>query len=299
LRRIWILAAAATGACQQSSTPQAGATVRQPPLRLVSTIAEIRIVRAGQVPPNPTRVRLDPYCSSYAVPHPRTAAGRLAATKGWIVTSETKLGRYDALTFVGALDPSTSATCAHVDGNLAIFDGRNLKALAYRPRSSKGGAPDPALGIDAVAEDSLGSARQVDPRRIRLFFGLPSPPFADVVVGNGISIERVAANDRVCAGAAVVPNVFGQDIREARKALIAHGWQSQRPDEPDTGSERLRRQGVPEVEACSGTGYGFCSFNYRHRQGFRLNVVTMGDEDEVVGVEASCAGYRAATGTSR
>jgi hypothetical protein len=288
LRRIWILAAAATGACQQSSTPQAGATVRQPPLRLVSTIAEIRIVGAGQLPPDPTRVRLDPYCSSYAVPHPRTAAGRLAATKGWIVTSETKLGRYDAVTFVRALDPSISATCAHVDGNLAIFDGGNLKALAYQPRSSKGATSGSALGIDVAAEDSLGSAQQVDPRRIRLSYGLPSPPFADVVLGNGISVEPVAENDPVCGGAAVVPNVFGQDIRKARKVLIADAWQPQRPDEPDPGGERLVRQGVPEVQTCSGTGYGFCSFNYRHRKGFGLNVVSMGEDDQVISVEPSC-----------
>jgi hypothetical protein len=253
-------------------------------LRLVSTVRDIRIVRAGRLPPNPSKVRLDPYCADYAV-HPGTAGGRLAASKGWIVTSETKLGRFDAVIFIGALDRATSATCANVDGNLAMFDGANLKALAYEPRPTGTRVSD---GGVEVAQDSLGSARQVDPRRIRLSNGLPSTPLADVVLGDGISVEPVAAKDPVCAGAAVVPNVFGQAIRKARKVLIAHGWQPQRPDEPDPGGERLVRQGVAEVESCSGTGYGFCSFNYRHRKGFALNVTTMGDYDRVVGVETSC-----------
>jgi hypothetical protein len=295
LRRIWILAAAAAGGCQQSSTPQTDVPVRESPLRLASTIPEIRIVRADRLPPNPTHLRPDPYCSGYVMTHPKTAAGRLAAANGWIVTSETKVGRYDAVTFVGALDPATSATCAHVNGNLAIFDGGNLKALAYQPRPS--GTQVHGLDGDPVAVDSLGSARQVDPRRIRLFFGLPSPPLADVVLGNGISIERVAAKDPVCSGAAFIPNVFEQDIRKARKTLIAYGWLPQKSAGLDPEGEGLVRQGVPEVESCSGTGYAFCRFHYRHRKGFDLSVTSMGEEYAVMDAEPSCKAPERRRGT--
>src|SRR5438270_671078 len=129
-RGTWAFAAAAiVGACQQPSARQPVATVHQPPLSVRSMIGDIRIVSTGRLPPNPKPTRVDDYCSGYAVPHPKTMGGRVVARNGWIVTSETKLGSYDAVTFVGALDPSTSATCALVHGNLAIFAGRNLKAL--------------------------------------------------------------------------------------------------------------------------------------------------------------------------
>ena len=118
---------------------------------------------------------------------------RLAARNGWIVTSETKLGNYDAVSFIGRLDQMTSATCVHEDGNLALFEGSRLRAIAFEPKSSA--ASDP----DNVAEfDSIGFAEQIDSRRIRLHWGLPSPPFADVVMSDGISIEPTAAKDKVC-----------------------------------------------------------------------------------------------------
>jgi hypothetical protein len=296
VRRTWILAAAAVGACQQSSPAQqqqspaveANATTQPAQLPVGSKVDQIRIVRADRLPANPKPARVDEACSGYAVAQPKTAAGRLVARSGWIVTSETKLGSYDAITFVGGLDPSTSGTCAHVDGNLGVFDGADLKALAYR-RPPKAHGADSGLGVDAVAEDSLGSAEQVDPRRIRLSYGLPGAPFADVVLGDGIAVEPVAAKDQVCGGAAVVPNVFGKDIRQARRALIAEGWLPREASGKGAPPADLVRQGVVEAESCSGTGYAFCSFAYRHRKGFGLRVTSMGEDHAVTRLEPSCS----------
>lgn len=250
----------------------------------------MRIVRAGRLPPNPKPKPLADYCAGFAVPQPHTAGGRIVATRGWIVTSETKLGAYDAVTFVGGLDPATSATCAHVDGNLAVFERATLKALAYEKRPEARRMNDERLGTDAVAEDSLGSAEQVDAHRIRLSRGLPGAPFADVVLSAGISIEPVAAQDAVCGGAAILPNVFGEDIRKARIALIAKGWLPQKPTEPLVSSQELAlaQDGVVETASCAGTGYGYCGFSYHHRKGFDLSVVSTGEDHQVTRLDVSC-----------
>lgn len=288
MKRVLIFAVAALAACQQSDSQpgQARKIVGQTQLKLASKVEELRIVSAISLPTNPNRGPVDDYCSSYVVANPKSQGGRLADRNGWIVTSETKLGTYDAVTFVGGLDPATSAACFHQDGNLAIFDGSRLEAIAYRQHSSK----NPLTIGDQGVEDSLGSADQIDERKIRLYYGLPSAPFADVVLRDGISIEQTGKEDRVCGGAAVVPNIYNEDIRQARKRLIAYGWRPQKPTEELNGGidEDLKKQGVVEVEACAGTGFGYCAFNYEHKKGFGLRVISAGDDPNVIGYEAHC-----------
>lgn len=282
MKRFWILAVAALAGCRQSAAGEANAASATAPLGVRSSVADVRIVATRQLPPNPKRRRVEEYCSSYAVDRPRTAGGRLAARNGWIVTSETKLGRFDAVTFVGSLEPATSATCLHVDGNLALFEGPALRALAYQRRHHGGTTGGSASGTGAEVEDSLGSAEQVDAHRIRLYYGLPGGPFADVVLGDGVAVEPVARQDSVCGGAAIVPNVFGEGIGEARKRLIARGWTEQ------AGAEAAAGSAAGEAESCSGTGYAFCGFDYRHPKGFGLSVTTTGEERRVSSVAVQC-----------
>lgn len=286
-----MLAVASLAACQQSHSRQAQSPPsadRAAALRVGSKVADMHIVGTSRLPANSKRAPVEEYCSAYAIAKPKSPGGRLAARNGWIVTSETKLGNYDAVTFVGRFEPSTSATCAHVDGNLAVFDGPRLKALAYLPHPS-GTIVTNGTGSDIT--DSLGVADQIDPRRIRLYYGLPSSPFADVVLRDGIFVEPTTKEDSVCGGAAKVPNVYGEDIRRARKTLRSYGWLPDRPPpEQMTGSEDLIQQGVIEMLYCSGTGYAFCGFNYKHRKGFRLSVATMGEDYGVTSYSIGCPG---------
>jgi hypothetical protein len=155
-------------------------------------------------------------------------------------------------------------------------------------------AKDPSLvvillaGVDVAAEDSFSIAEQVDGRRIRLSWGLPAPPFAYMVLRDGIFIEPIPAKDPVCGGAAYVPNVFGKDIRKSRKSLMAFGWRPERPSADGGRDPTLNAQGVIEAGYCSGTGYGFCGFNYRHRKGLGLSVVSTGDGYPVISYAAQC-----------
>lgn len=272
-----------------ASITLAGTHTQAAPLKVGSTIDEVRLVEATKLPTNPDGRHIDEYCADLSPRFdikPKSPGGRYAVSRGWIVTSETKLGKYDAVNIVGALDGATSGTCIHRDGNLAIFDGSRLIAIAYKR---------PERNPEEAYPDSLGSAEQIDPRRIRLHWGLPSAPIADVVLSDGICIEHTAKEDRVCGGAALVPNIFEQDIRKARKKLLAFGWLPRRPSEPLNGGidEDLRKQGVLEVEVCSGTGYGYCVFNYANRKGFRLVVTSAGDDPNVIDYGVNCRRHKA------
>ncbi len=66
----------------------------------------------------------------------------------------------------------------------------------------------------------------------------------------------------------------GQTIRSADALLLASGW-SPLPDQPPNAFERkLSGVALPALSACSGTGKGFCRYNYA-RESKRLSVVTI------------------------
>lgn len=292
MKRAIILAAVVLAACQPSESKEAPAPriADETALKVGSKVTDLRIVSANKLPANPKQRPIEEYCSGYAIVKPKSQGGRLALQDGWIVTSETKLGEYDAINFVGALDASTSATCFHENGNLAIFDGARLRAIAYWQHSSK----NPLTTGDNGVEDSLGSADQLDQRRIRLNFGLPSAPFADVVLRDGIFVEPTAKEDPVCEGSAVVPNIYDQEIRTARTKLRAFGWRPLRVSRDGdmwAVEKDLFAKGVTEIESCAGTGYGFCAFNYKHKKGFTMRVITAGEEDHrVTSFDVACGG---------
>jgi hypothetical protein len=274
------LVLACLAACKPSQAVEVkpSAAGRPSQVEVASTIPGIRLARIAQLPANRDHAPLDEYCSYHVVEKLTSAGARLAAQRGWHVTSEAKLGKYDAVVLVGGMDPATSGMCFKRDSNLAIFDGNRLQVLAYTAPNSK---------------IIIGAAEQIDANRFRLNDGIPSSPYADVVLRDGISIEQVAAIDTVCGGAARVPNIFDSDIKRARKKLLAYGWQPVRASERSdfwSVEQELYAQGVIEIQSCSGTGLGFCNFDYRHRKGFQLGVTSMGERKKIVwnyGVDCS------------
>ena len=70
-----------------------------------------------------------------------------------------------------------------------------------------------------------------------------------------------------------VPLSAGQPILEADAVLLGSGWRPSPQHHPlDLDQQRA---GVPltSLSACSGTGQGYCRFDY-HRNGRQLSVVT-------------------------
>ena len=68
-----------------------------------------------------------------------------------------------------------------------------------------------------------------------------------------------------------------QTILEANRHLIANGWRPAPEKKPTPEERRLSSVALESLSSCSGTGVGFCRFDYR-RDLQRLSVVTVPSE---------------------
>ena len=68
-----------------------------------------------------------------------------------------------------------------------------------------------------------------------------------------------------------------QTILEANRHLIADGWRPAPEKRPTPEERRWASVALESLSACSGTGVGFCRFDYR-RDLQRLSVVTVPSE---------------------
>ncbi|MFM1900125.1 MAG: hypothetical protein RLZZ216_701 [Cyanobacteriota bacterium] len=112
------------------------------------------------------------------------------------------------------------------------------------------GAADPWLWIKVVAST-----------------GMPRSSFLVMLLALGMA--PVAAQP-----GRGLPLSAGQSILEADAVLVSSGWRPH-PIGPTLPLDQ-ERAGVPltSLSACSGTGVGFCRFDYR-RNGRQLSVVTI------------------------
>lgn len=76
----------------------------------------------------------------------------------------------------------------------------------------------------------------------------------------------------------IPPLEQGMSYDEARQMLINAGWQPilTTTDNPLDGTANWRKRGYNEVTACSGTGMGFCRFEFAAAGNRKLVVVTAG-----------------------
>jgi hypothetical protein len=245
-------------------------------LQTKSGVEGISLVALAEMPHSPENGSLSEYCEGYRAQKLTTVANQVAKL-GWIVTSEASLGRYEVVTFASGFTPGTSGICFARNSNIAIYNGESLVALAYTTPSAKS-----PLG---TVEPLEGAALLVwtDPS------GWPVGELHDE--NNELRFTTVAPERAFCGGRAVVPNVYGRRINLARKILITHGWRPQRPREPpdrEWMAAQLGTRSIVEAESCSGTGVGYCSFNYRGAAGV-LHVTTAGNYNKVDRYNVDCA----------
>jgi len=271
----------AAGACsrgeEKASTPE----------RLVSAIAGVSLVNLSALPRSPENggwSKFEEHCEAYRAKS-LTATGRAVEALGWKVTSEAPLGRYRVVSFVSGFDPGTSGVCTVRNGNIGVFDGARLVALAYTAART---------GPDWHGEVTLGTVEPLESGALLVWGGgYPAPPMGELVLDQDRPrLTAVAAEHTVCGRKATVPNVYGQPIETARTTLIARGWRPAPAESGEwehSGAERLKMRGVIEAESCSGTGMGYCAFNYQSPAG-ALGVTTAGEEDRVLGYSVDCRG---------
>ncbi|MBD1846481.1 hypothetical protein H6F89_24250 [Cyanobacteria bacterium FACHB-63] len=85
-----------------------------------------------------------------------------------------------------------------------------------------------------------------------------------------------------------IPLKQGMEYKKARELLISHGWQAKLPTlrdynafAKDSTMKRLASQGFKEVVLCSGTGAGFCRFEFKNAEGQLLAVTTVNNPPRV------------------
>lgn len=252
-------------------------------LQARSEVKSLAIALAGAIPKAPPSAASREFCE-HLTTQPKSPAGRLVASRGWAVTGEVRLpeGR-QAVSFAGKFEHGTSGTCLVSEGNVAVFRGERLLAIAYAPRA---------------ARDTIGKVVPLEGGGARIWSGdYLSQPLADLRVENGgtlLALAPLAAEESLCGGRATVPNVYGMPIDRARKVLAAQGWT---PLKGAIGNDRaqfgreldLIERGILEVESCSGTGFGYCAYCYRGPAG-TLSVSTVGDGEfpTVSGYDVTC-----------
>ncbi|WP_449395675.1 hypothetical protein [Devosia riboflavina] len=237
----------------------------------VSDLPEIVVTETTKLPEGPFSTSGNDDCQgNYA--EPETEAGLYVQEHGWGVISEATLGDYQLVSFAGEFVTGTSGSCAIEQSNIGVFEGGDLNAIFYTANKT-----DQLIGVLDGRQN--GS--------VRIWGGdFVSLPVGDIsITDTGLVVGPVAAEETYC-GAAVVPNIYDAPITEARKTLKTAGWKPVPQPREEFGQQGdLHDIGITEAETCSGTGFGFCRYNYRSA-GALLDVTTVGEfyEDSVPSV---------------
>jgi len=236
-----------------------------PTVRVQSDLKDIRIQAITSLPKAGGSADDRNGCP-WRVIRPKSAAAKLVAAQGWAVTADVPLGAYRAVSFAGQMEAGTSGTCSITQGNVAVFDGDKMLALAYGKS-----AEDTAIGNLTALEG--GTVRVWDGDAV-------GSPVGDLrIEADGtVHLGKLADEESVCKGQAKVPNVYGMSIDKARKVLAAKGWKPVRGGaSPEPRQAALVRRGIAEAESCAGTGLGYCDFGYAGPAG-RLTLTTVGED---------------------
>lgn len=237
-------------------------------LSLQSETLGLDLVPLAALPAAPKAQGDIEFCAHLFVETVTTPGGQDAAAKGWHVTAELPFGDLTAVSFVGSATQATSGTCELTDGNVGLYSGSQLVALLYSTKAEK-------LMIGRIRPFGDG---------LRILSGdvLPGTTADLVRAGEEVTVTDPAKDEPVCNGTATVPQIEGLPIDAARKALIAAGWQPVPGDPAQQAlgfAQVIAAAGVPEVEDCSGTGFGFCAYRYSGTAG-ELSVTTAGEIGE-------------------
>ena len=92
-----------------------------------------------------------------------------------------------------------------------------------------------------------------------------------------------------------IPNLYGLTYDTARERLIEAGWQpymkhwsyGENPNIQYGNGSVFWERGYWEIDCSSGTGYGFCSFEFVDLYDNKLKVITTGEENPDLDIKAS------------
>ena len=186
---------------------------------------------------------------------------------GWAVISETKLANIKLIAFAGQLGNGTSGSCLITQTNIAVLQDDNLVGVIY---------------LDDPEAHHIGNLILSDAGYVRIFSGdFIQVPYAEMhLTENGLSILPTSKFTAYCKGQTILPDTLGQNIKTARQTLIDLGYAPVVIADRSIPDWRLNLldEGIFEVEACSGTGFAFCRFQYQNDVS-SIALVTAGEDD--------------------
>lgn len=198
-----------------------------------------------------------------------TEGAKAAAAAHWTVTGEITQGELTFVSFVARTTAGTSGSCLLEGGNVGIFRGPELLGLVYAPEG---------------AIRAPGYLQPLEPSGVRIWDGdYGGMPLADLRVPAReiVLVRPVAERDQFCGGAASLPSLYGLPIHQARILLLAEGWKPVPATEASpSGYVQARQETLPELQDCSGTGFGYCGYSYAHEGGRAASVTTAGEGAE-------------------
>jgi hypothetical protein len=258
----------ASGSASEAATGAASKTaMAEEHVGFTSEVRGVAFDPMSQLPRAPASAASRSECAGQVI-DAKSAAAREVAEAGWGVTGEAKVGDYQLVSFAGSFEPGTSGSCFVSKGNVGVFEGTALRAVAYARPGSK---------------ETIGRIQPFGKDGARIWHGDIVPaPIADIRrSAQGLVIGKLAAEEQTCGGS--VPPINDMPITRARKELIAAGWSPVNHGTPDDRiderEQTLAQLGVTEVDSCSGTGFGYCSFDYRKGKA-KLGVTTVGDNED-------------------
>jgi hypothetical protein len=240
-------------------------------IQLASQVSGLNVAELSELPHRQTKAQKDTrWQCALRDEEINTAAGKLVSAHNWWVTGEVERAGFTFVSFVASSEPTTSASCIYSDGNVGIFRGEELLGVIY---------------ADKAAERAVGDIGALEGDRLRIYDGSDlNMPLADLeIVGHDLVIVRNVSNrDSFCGGAISAPNIFGLSIPIARQVLFAEGWEAGPvpiDDDTDAFGHAARKQ-FPELDTCSGTGFGFCAYVYSKEEGQIMRVISAGGEPD-------------------
>jgi len=236
-----------------------------------SEVTGLKIVLTNRLPTNKGRLGESPENCDSIITKPTTPEGKSVQANGWAVFSEEDARGYRSISFAGRADGNAMGICTSENGNIALFKDGALKIIIYAGKGA----------------DRIGSVGRFERGDLRIFDSewLGNQPLADIRFGadGSVAIRPVAAEEKVCGGTALVPNIYGVKLNRAREILLRAAWSPQ-PDaskDPNgsiqgdaSGVAFYASHGLPEAVGCAVVfTVGRCEFAYKSRAG-RMEITT-------------------------
>lgn len=279
--------ATAAAAAPTPATPAVAPAVAAASEQALGEAGGLRLEALGEVPAPPADGEAEVEVGGDCSVAPESAEARAAEAKGWKVFAEREWQGHRVVGVAVAPGVAAGMGCTSGGGRLLFFrDGRPVAQLL------EPGARASQIDSGVQGFDDGEDARRRGDAALGVFDWAVQR--ARVRVENGaLGLAALPETDRYCGGRVAVPRVESIELKQARERLLARGWRAAPPKREEPGFvSGMVESGYPEVEDCSGTGQGFCSFAYRNEAGDRLTLVTAGETPTGRHAAVLCAGER-------